>query len=199
MSTEMEDGKNETEETQDGEKKQVSSWDAWYATLSTEQQELLNSHVTGLKNTVTALRNEVKEAKPKLAKLSEMEQAAQAKADAEKTELERLQGQLTTLQQQANQAAQQLEHERYVNAVTAAAHTLLFNDPADALALLDSSKIEKGNDGKYVGIEAALKELIKGKPYLVRVEGKGDGKGNPPRGGGPLPKKAEPAKPNITF
>jgi hypothetical protein len=58
-------------------------------------------------------------------------------------------------------------------------------DPDAAYKLLDLAKVKVGDDGKPVGLEDALDELVKAKPYLVsRSTGApAPAAGNPPRMG----------------
>lgn len=81
---------------------------------------------------------------------------------------------------------QALEH-----AVTIEAIALGFADPGDAYALVDTSEIdtnEETHEADRDDIKAALKTLLKSKPYLAKGQGKnvGDGDGGA-RGGTPKP------------
>jgi len=57
-------------------------------------------------------------------------------------------------------------------------------DPDAAYKLLDLAKVGLGDDGKPVGLDDALNELIKAKPYLLsRTGAPAPAAGNPPRMG----------------
>jgi len=64
-----------------------------------------------------------------------------------------------------------------------------WHDPETALALVDLSDVEVGEDGKVTGLEAAMKKLADSKPFLVKTEddppknGSSGGTPKPPGGG----------------
>jgi len=98
---------------------------------------------------------------------------AQAKADAEQTK--------------AAARAAAIRH-----AVEAAAGSLSFQDPADALTLADLSTVQVAEDGAVTGAAEAVKALADKRPYLLKPAG--DALGTPRRQPAKTP-PAEPAKP----
>lgn len=100
-------------------------------------------------------------------RLRELEQKAQEQENAKLSETERLQKRLAELERE--QAAYQRERqERTLKYETMlAASRLGIVDPDAAYRLLDVASIEFAEDGTPRNIEAALKELLKAKPYLA--------------------------------
>ncbi len=100
-------------------------------------------------------------------RLRELEQKAQEQENAKLSETERLQKRLAELERE--QAAYQRERqERTLKYETMlAASRLGIVDPDAAYKLLDLAGIEFDEDGTPRNIEAALKELLKAKPYLA--------------------------------
>lgn len=100
-------------------------------------------------------------------RLRELEQKAQEQENAKLSETERLQKRLAELERE--QAAYQRERQertlRYETML--AASRLGIVDPDAAYRLLDVSRIEFAEDGTPANIEAALKELIRVRPYLA--------------------------------
>lgn len=95
-------------------------------------------------------------------KLSELQRLEQAKEDyAQK---------LAQSQAQLAEASAQLQLERTHRRVERRAYLLDFNDPADAVNLLDLSALTgDGDEGLTTeGIKTALEALAKQKPYLVK-------------------------------
>lgn len=99
--------------------------------------------------------------KTRAAKLQEIE-------DAQKSAEEKLQEQLTALQQQTEKAKADRRDAVLRSAIVAAAAKAGMTDPADAYSLLDKSKIEIKDDDTVTGIEEAIKALVESKPYLVK-------------------------------
>lgn len=115
-------------------------------------------------------------------RLRELEQKAQEQENAKLSETERLQKRLAELERE--QAAYQRERqERTLKYETMlAASRLGIVDPDAAYKLLDLAGIEFDEDGTPRNIEAALKELLKAKPYLV-AQSSGGSPTNPARTG----------------
>ena len=102
----------------------------------------------------------------KTAELSEL-QKAQKERDEAKAENARL--------------ATEQQKERVNTAIEKAARGLKFRDEADAVTMIDRSKVKIGDDGTVTGIKESLEELVKAKPYLVETpEEKKPTKGTPP-------------------
>jgi hypothetical protein len=92
----------------------------------------------------------------KKAAMSETEKLKAAKDEAEKRA----------------QDAMRTANERLLKAeVKAAAVALDIVDPEAAYVLLDKEVVKVAEDGTVVGVEDALKALVKDKPYLVRQKG----------------------------
>lgn len=100
--------------------------------------------------------------KTRAAKLQEIE-------DAQKSAEQKLQEQLTTLQQQTEKAQADRRAAVLRSAIVAAAAKADMTDPADAYSLLDLSKIELKDDDTATGVDEAIKALIETKPYLVKT------------------------------
>jgi len=100
-------------------------------------------------------------------RLRELEQTVKQHEEAKLSETERLQKRLAELERE--QAAYQRERqERTLKYETMlAASKLGIVDPEAAYKLLDLTRIEFDEDGTPRNIEAALKELLKAKPYLA--------------------------------
>lgn len=100
-------------------------------------------------------------------RLRELEQTVKQHEEAKLSESERLQKRLAELERE--QAAYQRERqERTLKYETMlAASRLGIVDPDAAYKLLDLAGIEFDEDGTPRNIEAALKELLKAKPYLA--------------------------------
>ena len=100
-------------------------------------------------------------------RLRELEQTVKQHEEAKLSESERLQKRLAELERE--QAAYQRERqERTLKYETMlAASKLGIVDPEAAYKLLDLTRIEFDEDGTPRNIEAALKELLKAKPYLA--------------------------------
>lgn len=103
--------------------------------------------------------------------------------DANKSELERLTNEKTRLEATVEEGKRLLEESAVSTAVKLAAARADVIDPDAALALIDRSEINF-SDGSTVGVEKALKKLLKDKPYLVKGEEKPvpptPGAGGPP-------------------
>lgn len=99
--------------------------------------------------------------KTRAAKLTEIE-------DAQKSAEQKLQEQLTALQQQTDKAKADRRDAVLRSAIVAAAAKAGMADPADAYSLLDKSKIEIKDDDTVTGIEEAIKALAEAKPYLLK-------------------------------
>jgi alanyl-tRNA synthetase len=105
-----------------------------------------------------------KEAAERRVKLTEFEKAEKARKEAEMTDLEKAQARVKELEEEnARNAGQTLD-----SSIEAAAATLGFQDPKDAVRLVDREKIS--DDRK--NLDTLLKAVLKDKPYLAKT-GKG--------------------------
>lgn len=117
-------------------------------------------------------------------RLEELEAAEQARQQAQMSDAEKAAAAAETLKQElaardAQIASLQQAAVRYE--VMLEAQKLGIIDLDAAHRLLDPQALEFGEDGKPTNVEAALKALVKEKPYLVRQEAKSSGVGTPPQ------------------
>ncbi|MCM3140405.1 Clp protease ClpB [Bacillus safensis] len=128
--------------------------------------------------------NEVKE------KLAAYEKAEQEKADAELTELDRIKKELEAKSEAEQSLAKQIEDLKKAdeqNKITnefikiATAHGIAYVD--DALRLADLSEV-KVEEGKVLGIEGVVKEIVDNKPYLISSSQQNKAIGQATNGGG---------------
>ena len=119
---------------------------------------------------LTTLQIELNRARSEAAKYRK---AAQAAAEAEEqrkreemSEVERLKADMAKIQAQAQEAEARAQRAMIRAAVVRAANG--FNDPSDAIALLDLDSMEADEQGKITGLEEAIAKLLKEKPYLAK-------------------------------
>lgn len=125
--------------------------------------------------TIRALRQYEKRAKALEAELTPLKKkAAEMDAQAEKqrlasmTEAEQLKANLAKLQAEKEQLAEQVLTMQVRGSFVAQAVKLGFHNPEDAYLLADLSEVEVGENGEVSGVEAALKALVKARPYLAK-------------------------------
>jgi transposase len=118
-------------------------------------------------------------------------EAAEAKVQeheqAKLSETEKLTARLTELEQGHQGAQTALQEARLENAVLVAAHKAGAVDTDAVYRLLDREGVEFDSQGRPHGVEAAVKALLKERPYLARTTGSADGgagNGNGRQGGG---------------
>lgn len=121
--------------------------------------------------TITKLRAFEKDAKAKIARLAQLETAEQERATAELSEVEKLRKQLADTQARADAAQALANAERIKTGAQAAAVALQtpFTSSealSDAVALGAFAELEIGEDGKIPGLNEAIKQLHKTRPYL---------------------------------
>lgn len=104
-------------------------------------------------------------------RLKELEDAEQARKDAELSETERLQNQLAEASANATRATEAAQRAAIRAAVAIEASKLNIIDPDAAIALMDSTGIEHAEDGTVTGVDKALAKLVNDKPYLVATPG----------------------------
>lgn len=123
-------------------------------------------------------------------KVSAYEKAEQEKADAELTELERIKKELEAKSETEMSLAKQIEDLKKAdeqNKITnefikiATAHGIAYVD--DALRLADLSEV-KVEEGKVLGIEGVVKEIVDNKPYLIKAAQNSKPIGQATNGGG---------------
>ncbi|MEH7736837.1 Clp protease ClpB [Bacillus pumilus] len=123
-------------------------------------------------------------------KLAAYEKAEQEKADAELTELDRIKKELEAKSEAEQSLAKQIEDLKKAdeqNKITnefikiATAHGIAYVD--DALRLADLSEV-KVEEGKVLGIEGVVKEIVDNKPYLIKSTQNSKPIGQATNGGG---------------
>lgn len=106
----------------------------------------------------------------KFADYAELKEAAsqwREHQEAQKTELERMQGQLADLQAERDRA-QQMANDRLIEAaLVAEANRRGFANVEDAIALADYSAITITDDGRVEGAGEVVKSLADSRPYLI--------------------------------
>jgi hypothetical protein len=148
----------------------------------TGEQEQAQPDVAQLLNEIKALRRENAKWRTQL---RGVEEAQQAKARAEMTELERLQAELREAQEARTRAEQDRRQVAIRSQVVTAAAKAGFNDPEDAYRMLDASTLDVDDNGTAGGLDVALKDLLKTKPYLAKQATPGTYSPTNPAGGSP--------------
>lgn len=119
-----------------------------------------------------ALAKELKAARKEAAayrtKLRQAEEDAEARKRAEMTELERVKADLEAERKARQEADDRRQALALRTQVITAAARLGFNDPEDAIRMLDQSTLEVDDAGSIDGLDDALGALVKAKPYLIK-------------------------------
>jgi len=126
-----------------------------------------------------------------LEKVTDLKAALQKQRDAEaaaQTETQRLQAQLSEYQRREQTWETQRREQALQIAVQAAAQKVGIVDAEVAMALV-RGQITFDDKGAPQGVETALMELVKAKPFLKAQAG-GGSPTNPPRGGAMLTREA---------
>lgn len=118
-----------------------------------------------------ALKRANREAAERRKKIEEMEAAETKRKEAELTELERLKAKTVEAEARLETMAARLRESAIRQEVMVQAGKLAFVDADDAFRLADLSGVEVGEDGKVIGVEAALRALAKQKPHLLKPAG----------------------------
>jgi hypothetical protein len=170
-----------------GSDSKLTNFDAFIETQSDEIKTLYSLHTADLKSALEKEREAAKDAKKTAKRLAELEAKEKERADAEKSEMDKLTEAKATAEAERESARKELKAERIKNAIIAEASKLSFADPADAYTLIDLAVIEIDDQGKISGAAEAIKKLAEAKPYLLGKAKQGDGVGTPPKG----PRKKE--------
>lgn len=121
---------------------------------------------------VDALMTEVKSLRREAAswrtKLRQAEEAEEQRKRSEMTELEKLKADLEAERQARAKAEEQRRGQLLRTQVITAAARIGFNDPDDALRMIDAASLEVDDQGAVDGLDAALQALAKAKPYLIK-------------------------------
>lgn len=138
--------------------------------FSREYVEKVRSESAGYR---TKLRETESQLEALAAKVKEFEKAQMSEAEKLKTEAEEYKEKFSSLQTEVTRL-------KYESTVTAVAAGQNFNDPRDALELIDKSELEY-EDGVPTekSVKKALKALVDSKPYLIRQGSFGSADGGP--------------------
>lgn len=129
-----------------------------------DQQQTLDAE--SLLKEVKALR---KEAAGWRNKLRQAEEAEAERQRSEMTELERIKADLEAERHARAQAEQRQRDQLIRTQVISSAARSGFNDPEDAIRMLDITALEVDESGKIDGLDGALQQLAKSKPYLLKT------------------------------
>lgn len=138
----------------------------------TEAQEATPSSVQDTEDSTPAAEQALKQARSEAAKyrkrLRELEAQAEAAREAEMSETERLAKQLADAQQTLQERDAQTRSLALESAVAVRSNALGIVDAEVAVALLDREALDYDDSGRPdpESLDAALKRLIKSKPYL---------------------------------
>jgi len=121
-----------------------------------------------LEETRKALTKANRESAQRRKKLEEFENQEKERAEAELSEMEKLQRQIEQLSSEKELTQKKANEILIKSAVIAQAAALNFNDPEDAFALVDKSQFEL-DGSKVSGVKEALEELAKSKPYMLQT------------------------------
>ena len=130
-----------------------------------------------LKAELTEIRKALKKANAEVAErrkaLEAYETAEKQRKEAEMSEVEKAQKQAAEIKAAYEALQTQLQTEKRRGAVTLAATAANFHNPADAFAFLADDAVTITDDGKVEGVDEAIKELAKARPYLVKAPAAG--------------------------
>lgn len=148
-----------------------------------KEQTFDAAYVKKLRAEAANARVKAKEANDELtstqAELRKREQADMSDVEKMRSDLEAAQTALETATTERDSAASSLKSERINSAVIVEATSLGFNDPSDALSMIDvDNLVDDEGAVKPKAVTGALEKLAKRKPYLVGT-GKGSGDGGP--------------------
>lgn len=114
---------------------------------------------------------------------SDAERKAREYEDRDKSELEKAQRDLAETTAAREKLESELRNVRIQNAfLSNGKHK--WRNPATALRLADLDSVKIGDDGKVIGLDAALDALAKSDPYLLQGEKDGEDTDGEPSGGG---------------
>jgi hypothetical protein len=130
------------------------------------------SSSTGISDDVHVLQQELTRAREQAAatriELKAIREAEKARADAELSEAEKLTKRQKELEAQVEALTKQARQKTLEAAIVKQAILLGIIDPDAAVKLLDADELELDDEtGEPKNVEAALKALIKDKPYLA--------------------------------
>jgi hypothetical protein len=117
------------------------------------------------------IQDRLEREKKKYADYDDLKKSAKQLQDIQnshKTDLEKLQDQISELQGKFTAAELEARTNLLKSAIISAAAKLDFNDPQDAYRLLNTAKLSIEDDGAIKGLEDALLKLAQEKPYLKK-------------------------------
>lgn len=135
---------------------------------------------------ITQLNQELRTAKQSGAKVSQLEKQIADLQDKDKTDLEKANERVSTLERSLSAAVEGQKQTLIRMSVERTARTLGIIDEEAAFALMDRSGLEVSDDGTVTGVKEALEALLVAKPYL-KNDGEGNKGGNPNAGSGKAP------------
>ena len=145
---------------------------------TTEEQTTTQGQEPGAEQStpdIETLLKEVKTLRKEAAswrtKLRQAEETEEQRRRSEMTELEKLKADLEAERQARATAEQQRTQQLLRTQVISAAAKAGFNDPEDAVRLLDQTALEIDDHGQIGGLERELKALLAAKPYLATKTG----------------------------
>lgn len=100
-------------------------------------------------------------------KLKEFEEAEQKRKEKEMGEVEKLQSKISEMEKKNKELLTNLTTSRFKSAIRKTATELRFRNTDDAEAFLNIGDFEQNDDGQFEGIDTALKQLVKERPYLI--------------------------------
>jgi uncharacterized phage infection (PIP) family protein YhgE len=122
--------------------------------------------------TIKKLRGFEKDNKALKKQLSTYEAAKKKRQEEEMSELEKAQKLLAEEKQSREELETNFTSSNIQHAVELTAAKMDFQNPEDAYRLADLSEVEITDEGKVEGVEKALKDLAKSRPYLIKGKSK---------------------------
>ena len=133
---------------------------------------------------IDKLRPYEKQAKQLERELAELRQAEDTRKRAEMSELERLKSDLAKAEEARTKAEQARQQTAIRSQIVAAAAKANLADPEDAYRFIDTSALVVGEDGRAAGLDEAISDLLKRKPYLLKQTNNAYSPTNPAGGPG---------------
>lgn len=166
----------EEEEEVDGDEPE----DEFEALLAKDHPDLVTTYQKHTAHLMTALRAERegnKKGKRAARQLKILQDEKDTRDRKGRTDLENVQNDLEVEKTARTKAETELRELKDSTLILKAASSLHFIDPEDAGKYLDMSSLERDDRGGLVvkEVEAALKDVIKSKPYLAKKASLGDG------------------------
>lgn len=131
-----------------------------------EQQGTELDDLDAIKAELNKARREAARYRSEAKKIAEAEEERKRE---EMSEVERLKADMAAMEAKAQEAEANARMATIKAAVMRAASN--FQDPEDALRLLDLDALETDENGQIEGLDAAIATLLKSKPYLSKKQG----------------------------